>query len=88
MLHKYLKLPVNTDAIGDHHIVVFDGSVKPKNQGNLLLSINTDDKKYILLTTFRFRAVGHNLQKFTTVIFLDQNWNPQILPFIHTTTQI
>lgn len=78
----------NYQVLQGRRVVFLTGDLKAKDRTALLSEINSNlDEPVILLTTFCVGGVGHNLQRFTTVIFLDRNWNPQVI-FIYLSLSV
>ena len=87
-MEAYLELPEHSQALANRLVYRMDGELT----GNLRVQLLQDLKKAgngtkILLTTFGVGGVGLNLQMFNVVIFIDRQWNPQVLPPPPFTTQ-
>jgi SNF2 family DNA or RNA helicase len=75
----YLKMKSNARQVANHRIFQLHGKVSASQRIQLMQTMKTSRGKMILLSSFGTGSTGHNLQMFTMVIFLDRNWNLQVL---------
>jgi SNF2 family DNA or RNA helicase len=74
-----LKMENNARQVANHRILQLHGKVSAFQRIQLMQTMRTSRDKMILLSSFGTGGTEHNLQMFTVVIFLDRNWNPQVL---------
>jgi SNF2 family DNA or RNA helicase len=69
----------NARQVANRRILQLHGKVSAFQRIQLIQTMKTSRDKMILLSSFGTGSIEHNLQMFTMVIFLDRNWNPQVL---------
>jgi hypothetical protein len=74
----YLKMEANATQVANRCVLQLHGKISAAQRIQLMQTMRITRDKMILLAFFGTDGTGHNLQMFTVVIFLDQNWNPQV----------